>query len=156
MSEPNITRSALDPLRLPLLALVAGGAAGLLAELLLLEHYESAWQWAPLVLLAVVPAAAALVWRRPSPRTIAIFRVVMAVCVVSGFVGFVLHYQGNLDFELERDPALGGLAMVWKVLRGATPALAPGALAQLGLMGLVFSYRHPALARGTSSSKDST
>ena len=35
--------------------------------------------------------------------------------------------------------------LVWKALRGATPALAPGALAQLGLLGLLYTYRHPAL-----------
>lgn len=153
MTEPHDT---LDPLRRLLLALVAAGAIGLLADLLLLEHYESAWQWGPLVLLGIVPAAALLVWRRPSPRTIAIFRAVMVACVVSGLAGFILHYQGNLEFERERDPALGGLAMVWEVLRGATPALAPGALAQLGLLGLVFTYRHPALGRGAPSRKEST
>jgi len=151
-----VTDRPLDPLRRLLLALVVVGALGLLADLILLEHYESVWQWAPLPLLAVVPAAAVLVWRRPSPRTIVIFRLVMVACVVGGLAGFILHYQGNLEFERERDPALGGLAMVWEVLRGATPALAPGALAQLGLLGLVFTHRHPALRRETSSFRHPT
>jgi hypothetical protein len=35
---------------------------------------------------------------------------------------------------------------VIETLRGAIPALAPGAMAQLGLLGLLVSYRHPAVA----------
>ena len=70
--------------------------------------------------------------------------------------GFVLHFKGNLEFELERDSGLAGIALVWKVLRGATPALAPGALVQLGLLGLVFTHRHPALDRGIHPDQDFT
>ena len=39
-----------------------------------------------------------------------------------------------------------GLELVWEALKGATPALAPGAMAQLGLVGLAFAYRHPLLS----------
>ncbi len=35
------------------------------------------------------------------------------------------------------DDAADGLVLLWRSLRGATPALAPGALAQLGLLGLI-------------------
>ena len=96
--------SALRPL---LLALVAIGAAGLEVELLLLEHYESAWQFTPLVLLVVVLVGAALVWRRPSPSTVRFFQAVMLLCVVAGVVGVFLHYRGNVEFELEREPLHG-------------------------------------------------
>jgi hypothetical protein len=129
-----------------LLALVFIGAAGLEVELLLLEHFESALQWTPLVLLGVVLAAVLLVWRRPSPATVRFFQAVMALCVASGVVGVFLHYRGNVEFELEREP-LHGLKLFWEAIRGATPALAPGAMAQLGLLGLVYCYRHPALRR---------
>ena len=135
---------ALRPL---LLALVAIGAAGLEAELLLLEHYESAWQFTPLVLLAVALVGAALVWRRPSSATVRFFQAVMLLCVVAGVVGVFLHYRGNVEFELERESSLRGAKLFWESIRGATPALAPGAMAQLGLLGLVYSYRHPALRR---------
>jgi hypothetical protein len=134
-------------LRPLLLALVAIGAAGLEVELLLQKHYESAWQLTPLVLLGVVLVAAALVWRRPSPRTVRFFQAIMLLCVVAGAVGLFLHYRGNVEFELERESSLQGLRLFWKAVRGATPALAPGAMAQLGLLGLVYSYRHPALRR---------
>ena len=131
-----------------LLALRAIGAAGLLAELLLLEHYESGWQWTPLVLLGTMLVAAALVWRRPSSATVRFFQTVMWLCLAAGAVGVFLHYDGNVEFELERE-ALSGWPLFWEAIRGATPALAPGALAQLGLLGLVYSYRHPALRRNS-------
>jgi hypothetical protein len=134
---------ALRPL---ILALMAIGAVGLLAELLLLEHYESGWQWTPLVLLVALLVAVALVWRRPSPATVRFFQTVMWLCLAAGAVGVFLHYDGNVEFELEREP-LSGWLLFLEAIRGATPALAPGALAQLGLLGLVYSYRHPALRR---------
>ena len=140
--------SAPPPLRLLLLALVGLSAGGLVPELLLLKHYESVWQLVPLVVLVLVLAASAVVWRRPAPRTVMTFRAIMALCVLAGLAGVVLHAKGNLEWALERDDTLRGWPLVWKILRGATPLLAPGAMAQLGLLGLVYTYRHPALARG--------
>jgi phosphotransferase system glucose/maltose/N-acetylglucosamine-specific IIC component len=133
------------PLRRLLLALVLFGAVGLLAELVLLEHFDSATQWIPLALLVIVFGAAVAVGLRRAPRAVRFFQVVMAGCVVAGAVGVFLHYQGNVEFELERDGSLRGLRLFWEAIRGATPALAPGALSQLGLLGLAYTYRHPAL-----------
>lgn len=135
------------PIRRLLLALVLFGALGLLAELLLLGHYDSPWKLAPLAVLVAAIGTGAAAWRSPGARTIGAFRIVMLACVVVGAVGLALHYDGNLEFARERDPELSGLALLWKGLRGATPALAPGALAQLGLLGLVFAHDHPARAR---------
>ena len=73
------------------------------------------------------------------------FQALMVLYLLIGLLGVYLHYRGNVEFALERYPTLSGLKLMWKALRGATPALAPGALAQLGLLGLVYTYRHPAL-----------
>jgi hypothetical protein len=135
-------------LRRLLLALVVITATGLVPELVLLKHYESVWQLVPLVVLPVVLAASALVWRRPGRRTVTIFRAVMVGCLLAGLAGVGLHANGNLEWALERDATLHGWPLVWKILRGATPLLAPGAMAQLGLLGLLYTYRHPALERG--------
>lgn len=148
--------SAAHATRRLLLGLVLFGAVGLIAELLLLQHYDSPWQWAPLAVLVLTLAAGLVVLRRPDARGIALFRVMTVVCVLGGLIGVVLHLKGNVEFALERDPELSGVALAWKVLRGATPALAPGALAQLGLLGLLFTYRHPALERGDHPDQELT
>lgn len=139
-------------LRRALLALVAFGAAGLLLELLLLEHWESAWQFVPLALLAFVLAASVVALLRPGRTVLRALGALLALCLVSGAVGVLLHYQGNVEFELEREGALTGWALFSEALRGATPALAPGAMAQLGLVGLVALWRHPALRAAASPS----
>jgi hypothetical protein len=44
------------------------------------------------------------------------------------------------------DPSLSGWPLFVKVVTAkAPPALAPGVMVQLGLLGLVYTYRHPAL-----------
>lgn len=135
------------PLRRILLAIILFGAAGLTAELLLLEHTESLWQWLPLAALGCGLAAGVAVAVRATPRTVRSFQGVMAALVVVGLLGLYLHYDGNTEFELEMDSAVRGLELFWRSLHGATPVLAPGALAQLGLLGLAYTYRHPALRR---------
>ncbi|HLL85294.1 MAG TPA: hypothetical protein VK420_21665 [Longimicrobium sp.] len=138
---------ALAVLRRILLAVVLVGIVGLAAELVLLEHYEDVWQSAPLALLAAGLVLGAAVALRPGQGVLQAFRALMAVYVVAGGVGAYLHLQGNAEFERESDPSLTGTALFWESLSGATPALAPGALAQLGLVGLALAYRHPALRR---------
>lgn len=136
-----------DPIRRLLLALVLVGGAGLAAELLLLEHTESATQWLPLLVIAATFLLAAMLLTRPSRRTLRLFQGVMVLAVLIGALGVYLHFDGNTEFELEMDPAVQGLGLVWSALHGATPALAPGALVQLGLLGLISTYRHPLLRR---------
>ena len=130
-----------------LLALVHLGIFGLLAELVLLEHTESATQWIPLVSLTVGLLAALTVAVRPSAGALRAFRAIMAVFVAAGVLGVYLHIDGNLEFARENDPSMTGRELLMEVLGGATPALAPGALAQLGLLGLALTYRHPLLRR---------
>jgi len=151
VGSATVRTDAAGFLRGALLALVLFGAVGLVLELLLLEHFESALQFIPLALLALVLVSGAALARWPSVRTIQLFRAVMLLCVVAGAVGVFLHYRGNVEFELERQPLRRGFDLFWEAMRGATPALAPGALSQLGLLGLVYTFRHPALRRGAST-----
>ena len=134
-------------LRVALAAVFYFGAVGTLAELFLLEHFDEAVQYAPFLALAV--AAAALAWALATPRRVAVqaARWSMAALALVGAVGIVLHYRSNLELELEMDPGLRGLALGWLALRGGTPSLAPGQLAQLGLIGFLFTLGHPALQR---------
>jgi len=128
------------------LALFLVGAVGLLAELLLLEHLESLQQRIPLVGLSASLPAATLVLLRPSSKAVQVFRALSAAMALSGLIGIYYHLTGNIEFELEMRPTLGGLELAKEALKGATPALAPGAMAQLGLLGLLACLRHPASA----------
>jgi thiamine transporter ThiT len=144
---PYRGRKGEGPTRRLLLALILFGTIGLLLELVLLEHVESVWQWIPIAVLAIGLASTAVVAVRPARRTVRVFQAVMGSFVGVGLLGLYLHYQGNAAFEREMDASVRGLALFWRSMRGATPALAPGALAQLGLLGLIQAYRHPALER---------
>ena len=134
-----------------LIGLVLLGTIGLIAELLLMEHFEDWEQVIPLVVLGLGLVASTLAALRPIRPTVRIFQALMGAFILAGLVGLWLHYRGNEAFELEIAPAMGGFALVWKAMRGAVPTLAPGALVQLGLLGLIWAYDHPATrARATT------
>ncbi len=141
------SQTLLANLRTFLLALFLFGALGAGAELLLLGHTEDAWQWAPLALILcslIVLLGYAVLRRRV---LLAGFQIIMLLFVVSGIVGSVLHYQAKVEFKLEMQPELSGWQLFLEVMQGATvpPVLAPGMMAQLGLLGLAYCYRHPVL-----------
>jgi hypothetical protein len=137
-------------LRQLVLALVFIGIVGLEIELALLRHAESFSQWIPHIVLITGLISTVAVALRPRVATLRAFQAMMWIFIAVGLLGLYFHYKGNVEFALERYPSLGGFRLVWKALRGATPALAPGALTQLGLLGLIYSYRHPALARSSA------
>ena len=136
-------------LRQLVLAVILLGIVGLEVELALLRHADSFQQWIRHVALMIGLLSTSTVYIRPGAATLRAFQVIMVIFLVVGALGVYLHFIGNVEFARERDPSLSGGALVWKALRGATPALAPGALAQLGLLGLLYSYRHPALSAGS-------
>lgn len=129
-----------------LLAVLVFGLAGTLVELLLLAHYEEIWQLSPLLLIGV--ALGGIVWHqvRPGPGSVRLLQIVMILFVLSGAAGSVLHMRGAAQFQLEIDPSMPRRELVRKVLAAQSPpALAPGVMIQLGFVGLVALYRHPAL-----------
>ena len=132
-----------------LLAILIIGLLGAGAELLLLEHTEDFWQWIPLMLIML--GIIVLNWRifARGPASLRVLQGTMILFVMSGFAGLFLHYQGNVEFELEMYPSLKGLKLFGKALQGATPTLAPGTMLVLGLLGLAYTYRHPALLKST-------
>jgi hypothetical protein len=131
-------------LRRVLAALFLFGSVGTAAELWLLEHTEDAWQKAPLVLIAVACVVLAALTVRPSTAGVRLFQLVMVAFIASGAAGLALHYQGNVEFELELQPGASGFHLFWESMKGATPVLAPGTMALLGAIGLTYTYRHPA------------
>ncbi len=141
--EPVVIRT----LRRILLIIIAASLAGTAAELLLLGHTETAIQWIPLVCFALAAIALVAVVTRASAVAIRAFQIVMFGCVLAGVAGLFFHMKGNIEFASETYPAMKGRALLWEAATGATPLLAPGAMIQMGLVGLAFTYRHPALTR---------
>ena len=139
-----------------LIALVVLGILGITAELLLMEHFDSWTQAIPLVVLALGFAGAVAAAVRPTGPSVRIFQAAMGAFIVAGIAGLWLHYRGNHAFELEVAPAARGADLIWKALRGAVPTLAPGALVQLGLLGLIWAYDHPATRTRGSTTEEET
>jgi len=117
------------------------GLLGTGVELLLLGHTEDVWQLTPLALIGL--SLLTVAWRTFDRRasSLVAFRAAMALSAASGLVGTYLHYRGNVEFELEMSPELGGFELFAAAMTGATPALAPGAMALLGLIGLAAELR---------------
>lgn len=120
------------------------GTIGTFAELLLLGHIDGAWQIAPLVLLAIGGAGWAMLQVSRGARVLRVFQAVMALFIASGVLGVLLHYRGNVEFELELHPGASGWELFARAMTGATPALAPGLMILLGALGLASTYGHPA------------
>ena len=156
-APPTASRNAVqDALRLLFLILFAFGALGTLAELLLLEHHEEWRQWLPMLALGLGVGAALWAGLARSRGSVLALRAAAAVLIAVGTAGLVLHYQGNAEFELEMMPSLAGFSLFWESLHGATPALAPGAIIWLGLVGLTSTYRHPALVSPDTGHRNET
>jgi hypothetical protein len=137
-----------DAARRILLAILLLGVTGIIAELWLLGHTEDFYQLIPVALGVATILASAAVVMRPGAGTIRLFQSVMALMILSATIGAVLHFQVNLEFQLEMDPALSGMNLFRKaILAKSPPALAPGAMMQLGLVGLAYTFRHPSLPR---------
>ena len=118
-----------------LLAIWVFGLLGVAAELVLLEHYEDFRQLIPFVVIAIGLVAAGWLLARPGRAASRAFGSVVALLALSGLIGLILHYRGNVEFERERDPALGGVSLIWESLTGATPALAPGTMIRFAFIG---------------------
>jgi hypothetical protein len=135
--------TTLEALRRFLFVILIVGMGGTAVELVLLEHTEGRIQVIPVVLLTlgVVAVVRHGVW--PGAGSAGTVRAVMAAFVVAGLVGVYYHYEANVEFQLEGDPSLSGRALLMKVLEAKTPpALAPGVMVQLGLLGLAYTFRH--------------
>jgi uncharacterized membrane protein len=133
-------------LRWLLLALLAIGLVVTAVDLLLLDHHEDVWQSIPLILIGI--ALVVVVWHVAARNATSLraLQVLMMLFIVAGAAGVVLHYRGNMAFQLEMDATQSGWTLFNKVIRAkAPPAMAPAAMAQLGLIGLIYGFRHPAL-----------
>lgn len=144
-ADPRGERTTLAAIRGGLLIILVLGLVGVLTELVLIEHVEDRWQRVPIFLIIAVLII--LGWHAldRGALSIRVLQGAMTLFVAAGTLGVLLHFKGNIEFELEMQPSAMGWPLIWSALTGATPALAPGAMVQLGLIGLAYTFRHPAL-----------
>jgi hypothetical protein len=121
------------------------GLVGTGLELLFLDHTAGLSQLIPLVLS--VMSLLVLAWHALERKSASLraFQITMLLFVAAGILGGALHFKFNWEFELEGDPAMERTKLFSKAMTGAAPSLAPGALIQLGLLGLIYTFKHPAL-----------
>jgi cation transport ATPase len=145
-AEPGENINVLPLLRRFVLVILVLGMLGTAAELALTSHTEDLAQWIPLLL--ILAAFLVLGWHALDRRrtSLRVFRWTMVLFVISGVAGIVLHYQAKAEFQMEMDPSLDGAALFWQAIRTISPpALAPGVMIQLGLLGFTYTFRNPVL-----------
>ena len=125
-----------------LLGILVLGLISTEAELLFLGHDESPIQFIPLILIGLGLLVIGWHLMSESSSSLLAMRVTMTLFIAAGMLGIALHYRGSLEFQKELDPSIRGFALFMKAMQSkAPPALAPGVMAYLGLVGLVCSYR---------------
>lgn len=147
-ARPAAAEITLRTFRRALSFLLLAGLLGTALELVLMEHLEDWWQRIPLALIGAALGVLCWHWLAKSRASVYALRAVMLLFLASAAGGIVLHAKGNREFALETKPALAGGELIAEMLTGAFPALAPGTMALLGLLGLLLTWRHPALESG--------
>jgi hypothetical protein len=145
--------STLSTIRRALYGVLVFGLAGTGLELVLIQHYEDPLQIVALVLLAAGLVIALWHGVARDAASVRALQGMMTLFLLAGVVGAGLHYRGGAQFQLEIDSSQTRWQVFKKVMRAkAPPVLAAGVMVQLGLVGLVYAHRHPALGvRGRSS-----
>ena len=124
-----------------ILAVLTLGMAGLLAELLLIAHYEDATQWIPIALLAAGLLVLGADFVLARSWTQLFIQLTMVLVIAAGVLGVYFHYRGSREFQLEMDSQMHGATLIWHVLRAKSPpTLAPGSMIQIGILGLGYAY----------------
>lgn len=119
-------------IRRGILALVAIGTTGMCVELIVLEHYGSGDQLIPLVLGGIGLLTMCWVAVAPSLAGLRCLQLVMLLYAGTGIVGMTLHAEAGVTRRLQDGEDTP-----------VPPLLSPAVLVHLGLLGLLYAYRHP-------------
>lgn len=138
-------RSTISVLRAMLAVILAIGMLGTVLELVLLKHVGDFWQLVPVVLIGLALVQLAWYGVTRSRTALRSIRAMMVLFFLSGGIGVFLHVNVNMEDGRESNPSLTRKELYQEALMGSTPALAPGTMVQLALIGLAFVFRHPGL-----------
>ncbi|MEP6833749.1 MAG: hypothetical protein ABJB74_10150 [Gemmatimonas sp.] len=149
-------RRLLSAVHKGLLWILLLGLVGLEIELLLLKHTDGVWQVVPLVLLGFGLVVSLWYVASRSAAAVTVLSCAMILFIASGVAGTLLHLKGNVAYEKESNPGLSGRELFKGAVQGSTPTLAPGAMIQLGLLGLIvaFSGNRLRIAKNAGESSD--
>jgi len=133
--------SVVERLRLWVLGVLVLGLIGTVTELILLEHYEQALQFVPLVLIGLGVVVLGSYYARGNTASLRALQIVMGLFVLSGFAGMLAHFNGSMEYQLELNPDMSNWELLEKILHAkAPPLLAPGMMIQMGLLGLAYAF----------------
>jgi hypothetical protein len=137
--------------RASLLGILLFGVVGMIVELVFLKHTEGVLEILPIGLMGA--ALLVVIWDalRRSTASRAILMAAMVGFIVTGLAGVWVHYDANLGFERESNPGATAEEVYRKAVTGATPTLAPGAMVELGLVGVLFALLQPTSEAGAAS-----
>lgn len=112
--------------------------SGILIELYLLGHYEDRSQLIPVLITGASLILVIVVSFRKTVFTLGLFKAALILAGLSGVYGTYLHLQANFEFEQDMTPTAGTLELLTKSLSGALPALAPGSMIVLAMIGYLY------------------
>jgi hypothetical protein len=133
--------SVVERLRLWVLGVMWLGLIGTVTELILLEHYEQALQFVPLVLIALGMVVLAWHMLQPGTGSLRALQILMVLFALAGFAGMAAHFNGSAEYQLELNPDMSNWELLDKILHAhAPPLLAPGMMLWMGMLGLAYAF----------------
>lgn len=111
---------------------------GTVLELYLLDHYEGTQQLIPIICIGATLLLTMVFAFRQIELIAKLFQLTLLLTALSGVYGMYLHLMANYEFELEMTPSASGWSLFVESLSGALPALAPGSMLILALIGYVY------------------
>ena len=114
-------------------------------ELLLLDHVKPIMQLVPVFLMAA--GLLAIIWYgfTRSRESMKAFQIMMILSIATGLLGIFVHLGFSATDAIKKDKTLQGMPLIRAALTGVAPPFAPAALIQIGLVGVAYTFRHPAL-----------
>ena len=129
--------------------LLVGALAGLgtVLELGLLEHVEGGPQLLPFAVIGLGLATIGAALAAPRRSVFLGVRGVAALLVLAGAFGVFEHLEHNYAFAAEIRPTAEWSELVVPAILGGNPALAPGAVALMGVLMFLATWRDTRMAQ---------